>query len=108
MNFSRIAEWFRSLGAENKTIRPAGRDSPSPQSSKGPLLRKLLTIDGMSCGHCAMKVESELRDVSGVTDAHVDILKKTALVVGESLRDADLAGAVTKAGYRISGITGSR
>ena len=29
-------------------------------------MRRLLTIDGMSCGHCVMHVRSALEDVAGV------------------------------------------
>ncbi len=70
--------------------------------------RKILTISGMSCGHCVMKVESEILDVPGVEDVDVDLLKGSAMVSGESLNDAALAAAVAKAGYRVTAILGSR
>ncbi|HCM28492.1 MAG: hypothetical protein A2Z99_01095 [Treponema sp. GWB1_62_6] len=62
----------------------------------------------MSCGHCVMKVESEILDVPGVEDVDVDLLKGSAMVSGESLNDAALAAAVAKAGYRVTAILGSR
>ncbi|MFH2114067.1 MAG: cation transporter [Spirochaetota bacterium] len=70
--------------------------------------RKILTISGMSCGHCIMKIESEIRDIPGVEDVHVDLLKGNAMVVGSTLNDAALAAAVVKAGYHVTGILGSR
>lgn len=67
-------------------------------------MRKLLTIDGMSCGHCVMHVRSALEDVAGVQSAEVDLLKKTAMVSGEALDDTALRAAVADAGYRVLSI----
>ena len=69
-------------------------------------MRKLLTIEGMSCGHCVMHVKSALEAVSGVTSAEVDLLKKSAMVEGASLDEAALKAAVAEAGYRVSSILG--
>ncbi|MEN6364417.1 MAG: heavy-metal-associated domain-containing protein [Rectinema sp.] len=64
-------------------------------------MRKLLTIDGMSCGHCVMHVRSALEGVPGVKSADVDLLKKTAMVEGDTLDEMALRGAVADAGYRV-------
>lgn len=69
-------------------------------------MKKILTIEGMSCGHCVMHVRSALEDVAGVKSAEVDLLKKTAVVEGENLQDGPLNAAVVDAGYRISAILG--
>lgn len=61
-------------------------------------MRKLLSIEGMSCGHCVMHVKSALENVAGVTAAHVDLLKKNAMVQGDNLDDAALKAAVAEAG----------
>ena len=39
----------------------------------------VLTIDGMTCGHCAVRVENALNELNGVW-AKVDLGRKTALV----------------------------
>lgn len=70
-------------------------------------MRKLLTIEGMSCGHCVMHVKSALEDVAGVTSAAVDLLKKSAMIEGDNLNDAVLKAAVAEAGYKVSAILGS-
>ena len=31
-------------------------------------MKKILTIEGMMCGHCSMHVEKALKSVEGVTD----------------------------------------
>jgi copper chaperone len=71
------------------------------------MMRKLLTIEGMSCGHCVMHVKSALEDVAGVTGVEVDLLRKSAMVDGEALSDTALKAAVAEAGYRVSAVLGS-
>ena len=67
-------------------------------------MRRLLTIEGMTCGHCVMHVRSALEDVAGVESAEVDLLKKTAMVSGEALDEGALRAAVADAGYRVVSI----
>lgn len=69
-------------------------------------MRKLLTIEGMSCGHCVMHVKSALEDVKGVVSAEVDLIKKSAMVEGDSLEDALLIKAVADSGYKVSKVLG--
>ncbi len=67
-------------------------------------MRKLLKIEGMSCGHCVMHVRSALEDVPGVKSAKVDLLERSAMVEGENLNDQALRAAVAEAGYSVSSI----
>lgn len=71
-------------------------------------MRKLLTIEGMSCGHCVMHVKTALSEVPGVAKVDVDLLKKSAMVEGEALSDAALKAAVAEAGYSVSEVSGGR
>ncbi len=64
-------------------------------------MRKLLKIEGMSCGHCVMHVQSALESLPGVTSAKVDLLERQALVEGDTLDDQALRAAVSDAGYRV-------
>ncbi len=67
-------------------------------------MRKLLKIEGMTCGHCVMHVQSALEEVPGVRSAKVDLLERTAMVDGENLNDQALRAAVTEVGYKIVSI----
>ena len=67
-------------------------------------MRKLLKIEGMSCGHCVMHVQSALEDVPGVKSAKVDLLERSAMVDGENLNDQALRAAVADAGYKVVSI----
>lgn len=64
-------------------------------------MKKLLKIEGMSCGHCVMHVQSALENLQGVSSAKVDLLERQALVEGETLDDQALRAAVSDAGYRV-------
>ncbi len=70
-------------------------------------MRKLLNIEGMSCGHCTMHVKSALSEVSGVTKVEVDLLKKTAMVEGEGFNETALKAAVKEAGYQVTSVLGT-
>lgn len=69
-------------------------------------MRKLLSIEGMSCGHCVMHVKSALEEVKGVVSAEVDLIKKSAMVEGDNLEDALLIKAVADSGYKVSKVLG--
>jgi copper chaperone CopZ len=71
-------------------------------------MKKILSIEGMSCGHCVMHVKSALEDVQGVTNVEVDLLKKNAVVEGTELNDAALGAAVADAGYSVTAVIGNR
>lgn len=67
-------------------------------------MRKLLKIEGMSCGHCVMHVRSALEDVAGVKSAEVNLLDRSAMVDGDNLEDQALRAAVAEAGYKVTSI----
>jgi copper chaperone CopZ len=67
-------------------------------------MKKTLSIEGMSCGHCVMHVKEALEGVAGVKSAKVDLGKKSAFVEGDALDDAALRAAVADAGYMVTGI----
>ena len=58
----------------------------------------IITVEGMSCGHCEQTVEEALRGVSGVTDASADREAEQASVDGDADTTA-LVQAVEDAGY---------
>ncbi len=66
------------------------------------LMKKVLVIEGMSCMHCKARVEKALKAVSGVSDASVDLEKKTAVVTSDTSLDGSvLKKAVEDAGYEV-------
>ncbi|MEA5386808.1 heavy metal-associated domain-containing protein [Haloarculaceae archaeon H-GB11] len=58
----------------------------------------IITVEGMTCGHCEQTVEEALQEVSGVTDATADREAKQASVDGDA-EPTVLVLAVEDAGY---------
>jgi copper chaperone CopZ len=63
-------------------------------------MKSVVSIEGMSCGHCVMRVKSALEAVPGVSSVSVDLTSGKASVEGTSLDANMLRGAVEKAGYQ--------
>lgn len=63
-------------------------------------MKKIITVDGMSCEHCVAAVKSSLEKLDGVKTVKVDLKKKTATVkLSDSVADDVLNAAVTEAGF---------
>ena len=63
-------------------------------------MKKIMTINGMSCEHCKNRVETVLKEINGVKNAKVDLKKKTATVSCEAeISDDILENAVKEAGF---------
>lgn len=68
-------------------------------------ITKEVYIDGMSCMHCAAKVEKALASVSGVADAKVDLVNKKAVVKHKKdIDNATLKATVEDLGYNVTDI----
>ena len=68
-------------------------------------MTKKITVEGMTCGHCAMHVEEALKGICGVTSAKVDLEAKTATVeLAHDVDDAAIKAAVEEAGYEATSI----
>jgi copper chaperone CopZ len=67
-------------------------------------MKKVLSVEGMSCGHCVAHVKEALESVAGVSKAEVDLKKKQAVVEGAGLDDEAMKAAVADAGYEITAI----
>ena len=64
------------------------------------IMKTVIKVNGMMCGHCKAHVETACKGVPGVTDAVVDLNAKNVTVTG----DADVAAlkkAITDAGYEV-------
>ena len=62
----------------------------------------IITVDGMTCGHCVASVQTEVGKVEGVTDVSVDLSSGQVTVVAEGTPDAGaLQAAVEEAGFEV-------
>jgi copper ion binding protein len=63
-------------------------------------MKKQISIEGMSCGHCVKHVEGALSEVTGVAKVDVSLEGKYAIVeLKHAVPDAALKEAVEEAGY---------
>ena len=68
-------------------------------------MKRTVTIEGMSCEHCAANVKKALEGVGGVSNVKVKLKAKLAAVEADaSVTDERLTAAITDAGYKIVNI----
>jgi len=104
MSLSSVSVLTNALRLRNfKPYRTAGDNKPVSRESI--TMKKTVSIEGMSCMHCAKRVQTALSGVAGVKSAEVNLDKKTATVEGETLNDESLTAAVTDAGYQVTKIS---
>ena len=66
-------------------------------------MKKIVSIEGMTCNNCVAHVTKALSGVAGVSHVKVD-LKKARAELESSVEDAALRAAVTDAGYDVTTI----
>lgn len=63
-------------------------------------MKKTITIEGMTCGHCEMHTKEELEKIDGVISAEADADQGQAVVEMENeIAEDKLKAAVEEAGY---------
>ena len=68
-------------------------------------MTKIITIEGMTCGHCVMHVENALKEISGVKSVKVDLEGKSASVeLSHEVEDEKIKEAIEDAGYEATDI----
>ncbi len=72
--------------------------------SADPLARASFTVEGMTCGSCAARIEKQLRGTPGVTSAAVNYATRVATVDYDprAVRGEQLVRAIEDAGYGVT------
>lgn len=69
------------------------------------MMKKIIYIDGMSCGHCCNAVTKALAALGGMQSVRVDLNSNSAQVeMMASISDAVLTQIITEAGYKVISI----
>ncbi len=65
------------------------------------MVKEIIKIEGMMCGHCQANVERSVSTLNGVTDVNVDLAAKQATVTFDPALASldDIKAAVKDAGY---------
>ena len=65
-------------------------------------MKRSITIEGMSCEHCADRVKKALEGINGISSVKVKLKEKLAVIEADnSVTDDSLRAAVEEAGYEI-------
>ncbi len=71
----------------------------------GANMTKVITVEGMMCGHCTGRVQKVLEAVEGVASVEMSLENKTATVeLSAEVADEVLKDVITEAGYEVVGI----
>lgn len=68
-------------------------------------MKKIISIEGMTCGHCVAHVEKALKALPGAEGVKVDLKKNQAEVKAISANDEAIKAAIADAGYVVTGIS---
>lgn len=67
-------------------------------------MKKVLTVEGMTCSHCERAVIEALEELDQVLDVKVDLVTGQVEVQGNNLNDGSLKEKVDEAGYKVTKI----
>ncbi len=98
---------FKSGFAEAKEAAGSVKtaDNNNKKESEDKKMTKVMTIEGMMCGHCTGRVQKALEAVAGVSAVTMSLEAKTAAVeLKEEVSDQALTDAVNEAGYEVTKI----
>lgn len=68
-------------------------------------MKKVMKVEGMSCGHCEKAVKNALLEYGEVKVVEVDLPSKIVTVEGDHLEDNVLKEIIDEAGYQVVEIT---
>ncbi len=103
-----VGNALRLLLYKNKDLAAAPSDAPgqnkiTDKEEEG--MKKIVSIEGMCCEHCAARVEKALSAVHNVVSCDVKLKKNCAVVRSrEPVSDEDIKKVVEDAGYKVTGI----
>lgn len=64
-------------------------------------MKKIISVEGMSCNHCVMAVTKALNELEGVSTVDVDLAGKKVVVEGNNLVEETLKEVIEDAGYDV-------
>jgi len=62
----------------------------------------VIKIEGMSCGHCVMRVKKALDGLAGITEANVTVGSASIKYDESKVKMEDIHSVIDKAGYKVS------
>ena len=68
-------------------------------------MKKIVSIEGMCCEHCAKRVENKLATAANVISVDVKLKKNIAVIRSrEEVQDKEILSLITDAGFKVTAI----
>ena len=100
-----VAAQERETVSEDKQTRQNEDVNNKNENKGGNNMKKVITVEGMMCGHCTGRVQKALEAVEGVAGVTMSLEDKTAAVeLSAEVADDVLKAAVADAGYEVTAI----
>ena len=88
---------YKSFGKVEETVIEVKKENEK--------MKKVLSIEGMMCGHCQAHVEKALKAMDGVTSVEVSLENKNATVeLSKDISDAEFKAVIEDAGYELKSV----
>jgi Cu+-exporting ATPase len=69
------------------------------------MMKKVLTVEGMTCMHCVGRVDKTLKEMDGITSVQVDLETKSATIeLSNDIADDVLKATIADQGYEVTAI----
>ena len=71
--------------------------------NKSQMETKIFIIEGMTCNHCKMSVETNVKQLNGIESAEVNLSSKKLIVKGKQINIDEIKNTIDKLGYEFKG-----
>ncbi len=65
---------------------------------------KTILVEGMTCNHCKMNVETNLKKMTGITDVKIDLASGHVSLEGENINLGNTEKTINDLGYKYKGV----
>ncbi len=94
-----------SAGRSRESVESMG-GMPQAHAERKKTMTKIVSVEGMMCGHCTGRVQKALEALDGVKSVVMSLEEGTATVeLEEGAGGEALKAAVEEAGYKVKGIS---
>lgn len=105
MSISSFLVVFNALRLNLIKLNPSKNEIGNIKNEENLIMEKVITIQGMMCGHCEAHVKTALESTAGVASAEVSHESGTAKVsINGNVPDEALKNAVEQQGYKVISI----
>ncbi len=72
-----------------------------PKRIKNVIARKIITIEGMRCANCYMRVQNALNSIDGINAKVIGSRDQAVVKLGRDISDEEIKKVITDLGYSI-------